>query len=300
MERVGKKLSNRHYRKALFYLNKERINEAKKELYRALKYNPEHKEVRQLLKKYKHKRASEKGEKHYIIKSGDTLSDVAMKFYGTYKTRVYYPPVGKRIMISKILERHNNVTPEKLYVGQKIVLPELKGVPFIDQRRLPERRFPEPQPSEEKEESLPEEYMVVEDEDANTKTQETNTPGPPDEKPEVRRPKPAIKDKTIIPEEVKKGLMHYCKAEFYKAKETFRKYLDYEGNEEWVKIALAYLALVEYAYGNDDAVQKAIEKLLEIDPSMDIRDVSDIYPPFKEDLPPELTKRFKKIKLSHQ
>lgn len=76
----------------------------------------------------------------YIVRSGDTLSEIAMGIYGTYKTLVEWDEKTKNYRkgespkasenVAEMIARTNDIDPAKLYAGQKIHLPKIDGLPF--------------------------------------------------------------------------------------------------------------------------------------------------------------------------
>ncbi len=113
----------------------------------ALSLKPDDAEAREAVSRVEDKRAARTKQKTetakvlkkkypdfrtHVIQPGETLSNIAMQYYGTYKTRIYYEPEQKKLMVSDLIARYNNTDARSLRAGQELRLPTLKELPFID------------------------------------------------------------------------------------------------------------------------------------------------------------------------
>ncbi len=81
----------------------------------------------------------------HIIQPGETLSNIAMAYFDTYLTQIYYLPDkeilsnrkvphqrAKRIgKVSDVIARVNRIDPRHLKSGDRIRIPKIVGLPFI-------------------------------------------------------------------------------------------------------------------------------------------------------------------------
>lgn len=62
----------------------------------------------------------------HTVKSGETFSNIAMEYYGSYKIQVYYEPAHQLLKLATILSRINDIKPENLKIGNVIKIPFLE------------------------------------------------------------------------------------------------------------------------------------------------------------------------------
>ncbi len=91
----------------------------------------------------------------HTVKPGEILSKIAMRYYGSYLTEVFYLPArnafvtsriagrisGKRIrigIVTDLIEQINGFAADNLYAGQKIRLPQIEGLPFLGDKDQPQ------------------------------------------------------------------------------------------------------------------------------------------------------------------
>jgi len=109
-------LAEKYYKKGLTYRRKGRYDLAKQSFLKTLSYNPDHSGAKEML-------APTKKEKKtqfivHTIKSGDSISKLAQKYYGDYKKY-------------GIIAKFNNMDDAtRVKIGQKIRIPEIGGVSF--------------------------------------------------------------------------------------------------------------------------------------------------------------------------
>lgn len=101
------------------------------------------------------------------VRPGEILSKIAMKYYGTYLTGVYWDPSsrsfiaetetkkrgGKIGIVTDAIVKANGISADNLRAGQEIKLPEIEGLPF--QTGTPTAATPPPE-KEEKRSKQPE------------------------------------------------------------------------------------------------------------------------------------------------
>lgn len=62
--------------------------------------------------------AEQKADEEYTVQSGDTMDAIVRRFYGTYSTE----------NVNKIMKANNMTNPNKLSIGQKLVIPMSEAV----------------------------------------------------------------------------------------------------------------------------------------------------------------------------
>ncbi len=122
ISRLEKKLfdlAEKHYQLGLKYWDAGKYNLAKKNFLIALKYRPKHKKAAKMLSKRRKKADAQKFVYH-VIKPGESLSKLAKKYYGDYKK------------FNIIADFNNMPDATQVKVGDKIMIPEIKGVKLQD------------------------------------------------------------------------------------------------------------------------------------------------------------------------
>ena len=113
--------AEKYYREGMKFLNQGKYRMAHRKFLTALKFWPEHSNALKMLtfrKQVKYKKYIE-----HIIKPGESLSKIAMIYYGDYRKFL-------------IIAEYNNIADATLtHVGQKIRVPEIEGVPFLTEKQ---------------------------------------------------------------------------------------------------------------------------------------------------------------------
>ncbi len=116
----------------------------------------------------------------HTVKPGEILSKIAMRYYSSYLTEVFYLPArnafvtsriagqspGKRIrigIVTDLIEQVNGFAADNLHAGQQIRLPRIEGLPFLQDRGqetavpapAPESPLTPPQPPPEPRPTIP-------------------------------------------------------------------------------------------------------------------------------------------------
>jgi len=110
-------LAKKHYQAGLKFRRKGKYYRARNEFLKALNLQPDYPEVLKMLEPKKHMAAKRSVE--HTIQPGESLTMVAKNYYGDYKK------------FSIIADYNNLADATKIRVGQKIKIPEIKGVPFL-------------------------------------------------------------------------------------------------------------------------------------------------------------------------
>lgn len=232
------------------------------------------------------------------IKRGETLSDIAMYYYDTYKTRIYYKAGEKRFMtadaarrylgeerigkyqignVSDMLEKINDLNASNLEVGREMRIPRIEGLAFMKdepaKNPIPNQRIDRP--------VIP------------RRTQKQD----PESSTKEREGKPSGKRADSI---INEAISYYRKAEFGKSKSLFMEYLDDErmASKQNDQIALVYVALIEMAFGNEEKTNAYLSRLLS---GYQLRTLSEIESRVRnifDDITPDLKNRYQKLRES--
>jgi len=105
----------------------------------------------------------EKGKDYVLhrVRQGETLSGIAMAYYGTYLTDVFYHIPRRQFMtqdvspsaeadavrrmgkVSDVIARLNELESSQLKVGSDVILPRIQGLPFHKEKPKPVKTVPE-------------------------------------------------------------------------------------------------------------------------------------------------------------
>ncbi|BBO73308.1 hypothetical protein DSCW_07250 [Desulfosarcina widdelii] len=115
-------LAENHYQAGLRYRDKGQWESAKKEFLKALYYRPEHEKAAAMLQQ----RQPDGGTKYitHQIKAGESISKLALKYYGDYKKYHHIANFNKMTDVTRVR------------VGQKIRIPVIDGVSIEDLIRI--------------------------------------------------------------------------------------------------------------------------------------------------------------------
>ena len=121
LEKGLRKWAEKYYLEGMKFHNQGKYRLARRKFLTALKFWPDHSKALKMLthRKYvKYKKYIE-----HIIKPGESLSKIAMIYYGDY---LKFP----------IIAEYNNIADATLtHVGQKIRVPEIEGAPFLTEKQ---------------------------------------------------------------------------------------------------------------------------------------------------------------------
>jgi len=124
IDRLEKELlewAEKYYREGMNFYNQGKYRPARRKFLTALKFWPDHSKALKMLTPRKHLKYKKYIE--HIIKPGESLSKIAMIYYGDYRK---FP----------IIAEYNNIADATLtHVGQKIRVPEIEGVPFLTEKQ---------------------------------------------------------------------------------------------------------------------------------------------------------------------
>ena len=132
LEKKLDELAEAHYQAGVRFRDKGKWGLAKKEFLEALRYRPDYKNAAAMLKE---RQPSETGT--FIIHKiapGESISKLALKFYGDYKK--YY----------HIANFNNLSNAAQVRVGQRIMIPVIKGVSLDDLKRIESSSKTQPPP----------------------------------------------------------------------------------------------------------------------------------------------------------
>lgn len=118
VEKILQETAELHYQKGLELDKQGKYEMARKEYLAALQNWPDHAMAKKILTAGQVK--EEKAYIVHIIRSGDSISKLAIIYYGNYKK---YPQIGK-------FNAMKNAT--QVEVGQKVMVPEIEGVTLAD------------------------------------------------------------------------------------------------------------------------------------------------------------------------
>ena len=121
LEKELRKWAEKYYREGMKFHNQGKYPLARRKFLTALKFWQDHPEALKMLTPRKHI----KYKKHieHIIKPGESLSKIAMIYYGDYRK-------------FGIIAEYNNITDAAVtHVGQKIMIPAIEGVPFLTEKQ---------------------------------------------------------------------------------------------------------------------------------------------------------------------
>ncbi|WP_319525595.1 tetratricopeptide repeat protein [uncultured Desulfosarcina sp.] len=115
-------LAEKHYQAGLRYRDKGQWESAKKEFLKALYYRPDHEKAAAMLQQ----RQPEEGTKYitHQIKAGESISKLALKYYGDYKKYHHIANFNKLTDVTRVR------------VGQEIRIPVINGVSLEDLIRI--------------------------------------------------------------------------------------------------------------------------------------------------------------------
>ncbi|MEA3457742.1 MAG: LysM domain-containing protein, partial [Candidatus Thermoplasmatota archaeon] len=115
------KWAEKYYREGMKLYNKGKYRLARRKFLTALRFWPDHSRALKMLTPRKHVKYKKYIE--HIIKPSESLSKIAMIYYGDYRK---FP----------IIAEYNNIADATLtHVGQKIRVPEIEGVPFLTEKQ---------------------------------------------------------------------------------------------------------------------------------------------------------------------
>ncbi|MDL1963066.1 MAG: LysM peptidoglycan-binding domain-containing protein [Deltaproteobacteria bacterium] len=121
LEKELRKWAEKYYREGMKFHNQGKYHLARRKFLTALKFWPDHPRALKMLTPRKHV----KYKKHieHIVKPGESLSKIAMIYYGDYRK-------------FGIIAEYNNIPDATLtHVGQKIIVPAIEGVPFLTEKQ---------------------------------------------------------------------------------------------------------------------------------------------------------------------
>jgi len=130
-------LAKKHYETGLNLYTKGKYDLARREFLTALRLQPDHPEVINILTS--RRRIQTKRYVEHTVKPSETLSKLAQLYYGDYR---HFPLIAK----------YNNLTDAtRIRVGQKIKIPEVGGLPFVvpeiqvnaNEKECPDMGFPD-------------------------------------------------------------------------------------------------------------------------------------------------------------
>ncbi len=115
------KWAEKYYREGMKFYNQGKYRPAHRKFLTALKFWPDHSRALKMLTPPKHVKYKKYIE--HIIKPGESLSKIAMIYYGDYRK-------------FSVIAEYNNIADATLtHVGQKIRVPEIEGVPFLTEKQ---------------------------------------------------------------------------------------------------------------------------------------------------------------------
>ena len=121
LEKELLKWAEKYYREGMKFYNQGKYRPAHRKFLTALKFWPDHSRALKMLTPRKHVKYKKYIE--HIIKPGESLSKIAMIYYGDYRK---FP----------VIAEYNNIADATLtHVGQKIRVPEIEGVPFLTEKQ---------------------------------------------------------------------------------------------------------------------------------------------------------------------
>ena len=124
LEKELRKWAEKYYREGMKSHNQGKYHIARRKFLTALKFWPDHPRALKMLTPRKHVKYKKHIEHiEHIIKSGESLSKIAMIYYGDYRK-------------FGIIAEYNNITDaSRTHVGQKIIVPAIEGVPFLTEKQ---------------------------------------------------------------------------------------------------------------------------------------------------------------------
>jgi tetratricopeptide (TPR) repeat protein len=124
IDRLEKELfkwAEKYYREGMKLYNQGKYRPARRKFLTALKFWPDHSKALKMLTPRKHVKYKKYIE--HIIKPSESLSKIAMIYYGDYRK---FP----------VIAEYNNIADATLtHVGQKIRVPEIEGTPFLTEKQ---------------------------------------------------------------------------------------------------------------------------------------------------------------------
>ena len=124
LEKELHKWAEKYYREGMKFHNQGKYHLARRKFLTALKFWPDHPRALKMLTPRKHVKYKKHIEHiEHIIKQGESLSKIAMIYYGDYRK-------------FGIIAEYNNITDaSRTHVGQKIIVPAIEGVPFVTEKQ---------------------------------------------------------------------------------------------------------------------------------------------------------------------
>lgn len=113
------KLAEEHYQAGLKFYRQGQYSPARKEFLTALRYNPDHKEAKDILTATSKELAQVKRYIVHTIQGDETISTLAERYYGDYRK------------FHLIAEYNELEDATKVTVGQEIKIPVIEGTPII-------------------------------------------------------------------------------------------------------------------------------------------------------------------------
>ncbi len=121
LEKELLKWAEKYYQEGMKFYNQGKYPLARRKFLTALKFWPDHSKAHKMLTPRKHVKYINYIE--HIVKPGESLSKIAMIYYGDY-------------LKFRIIAEYNNIADAALTnVGQKIRVPEIQGVPFLTEKQ---------------------------------------------------------------------------------------------------------------------------------------------------------------------
>jgi len=121
LEKELLKWAEKYYQEGMNFYNQGKYRPARRKFLTALNFWPDHSKALKMLTPRKHIKYKKYIE--HIIKPGESLSKIAMIYYGDYRK---FP----------VIAEYNNIADASLtHVGQKIRVPEIEGSPFLTEKQ---------------------------------------------------------------------------------------------------------------------------------------------------------------------
>ncbi len=270
----------------------------------------------------------------HTIRYGETLSDIAMYYYDTYKTQVYFVHHLNRFMTMETLRKLPDISrPRKYIVGnmadalrkinglkvrnlpvsQRIIIPTVEGLPFIHktaaQRPIPRQTLSSGSPSiaNRRQTTMAKPFKAKPTSPKPKQPSPHPEPPPPSPEPSpsptpvppIPENKPA-KDPIPVRSLLSKTIEQYHRAEFNSARISFQKLARPPYTSQTQKLAMIYLSLIEMASGNWTKTDNYLRQLFRMDKDFGMDAIRDIRPASIDDITPDLLKRMEPIRQSAQ
>jgi tetratricopeptide (TPR) repeat protein len=140
IEQELRELAENHYQTGLNYHRKGQYDQARKEFLTALRYTPDHKEAKTMLREHVIGEQQVKGYVLHTIQHNESISILAKKYYGDPKK-------------FQIIAEYNQLgDATKVKVGQKVKVPVVEGISFFAKTEdiiTSSEKVPESSPTED-------------------------------------------------------------------------------------------------------------------------------------------------------